>query len=230
MKNRGNQPNEASLSAIFEPKQRWQAREHELIYELRADQGLSPGLFLDQRENRHWVKTHSRGLRVLNLFSYTCGFSLCAAAGDAKDVVSVDVSQSFLEWGKTNFALNGLNPEKYEFWSADSLDFLKRTEKIKREFDLIICDPPSFGRSKRGVFRIADDLSTLVNLIYPLLAPHGILLLSTNYERWSQAEFEKETLRAWPTRSVHKLPVPKPGLDFLESDLNILKTLLLQRP
>ncbi len=229
MKNRGSQPNESQLTSLFAPQTHWHAKENGLNFELRADQGMSPGLFLDQRENRQWVKLNSLGKRVLNLFSYTCGFSLCAAAGGANEVVSVDVSQSFLDWGRTNFALNALEPKNYEFWSADYLEFLKRTAKIGRQFDLIICDPPSFGRSKRGVFKIDQDIGTLVKLILPLLAHDGILLLSTNYEKWTQAQFESEVSKNLERNSFKQLQAPLPGLDFLESAMTTLKCILIKK-
>jgi 23S rRNA (cytosine1962-C5)-methyltransferase len=228
MKNRGNQPNESSLVPLHSPSQRWVAKENELFFQLRADQGLSPGLFLDQRENRSWVFKNSHQKKVLNLFSYTCGFSVAAAAGGANEVVSVDVSSTFLDWGKTNFSLNRLDPGHYEFWSSDVIDFLKRTAKMGRSFDLIVCDPPSFGRSKRGVFKIEKDLSELVALIFPLLNLNGHLLLSLNYEQWTKSEFERTATKNLQPRSYNQCEPPKPGLDFLEKT-PILKTVLIKK-
>lgn len=229
MKNRGQQPNEASLQSLHNPQSRWTANENNLTYELRSDQGLSPGLFLDQRENRFWVQTHSKDKSILNLFSYTCGFSLNAAKGGAKEVVSVDVSSAFLEWGKRNFQLNDLDPARYEFWSADSIEFLKRTIKIQRKFDLIICDPPSFGRSKQGVFNIEKDFSKMVSLIGELLAPKGRILLSTNFEKWNLEQFQQRATLLLPPNTYHELPHPKYPLDFLEGKNTLLKTLILEK-
>lgn len=229
MKNRGQQPNKASLRALHNPQARWTATENNLAYELRADQGLSPGLFLDQRENRHWVQSNSKNKSVLNLFSYTCGFSLNAAKGNAKEVVSVDVSPAFLEWGKHNFQLNDLDPSQYEFWSNDTMEFLKRTIKMNRQFDLIICDPPSFGRSKYGVFNIEKDFSKMVSLIGELLKPKGKILLSTNFEKWNLEEFQQKALHFLPPHSYQRLPHPKYALDFLEGKNTLLKTLILEK-
>jgi 23S rRNA (cytosine1962-C5)-methyltransferase len=227
MKDRGLQPNSSNLFSYRQPLTRWHATENELKYELRADQGLSPGLFLDQRENRKWVKDHSRGKRVLNLFSYTCGFSLSAVGGGATEVVSVDVSASFLKWGKTNFELNDFDPANFEFYAADSMDFLNRTKKIGRKFDLIICDPPSFGRTARGIFKIAQHLPSMVELIFGLLAPGGQLLLCTNFEQWTAQEFAKHATSRLPLKSFKIGAAPLPGLDFIEPGEFILKTLLL---
>lgn len=229
MKNRGQQPNNSSLQALYAPEARWNATENNLIYELRSDQGLSPGLFLDQRENRLWVHSNSKNKTVLNLFSYTGGFSLNAAKGGAKEVVSVDVSASFLEWGKRNFQLNDLNPTQYEFWSADSMEFLKRTIKIQRKFDLIICDPPSFGRSKQGVFNIEKDFSKMVSLIGELLAPKGKMLLSTNFEKWTREQFQQKATQLLPPNTYQELSHPKYPLDFLEGNNTLLKTIILEK-
>ncbi len=229
MKNRGENPLHSQLIKINDPQNRWDIKENNLVYELRANQGLSPGLFLDQRENRLWVKNHSASKKILNLFSYTCGFSLCAAAGGATEVVSVDVSTPFLEWGKYNFSLNQLNPQNYEFRNSDVLEFLKRTLKIKRMFDLIICDPPSFGRSKKSVFNIEKDLGQLTQLCFQLLSPAGKLLLSTNFEKWSWDDFKNIALTNINKNDFDILNEPLPGLDFIEPQQRILKTLLLQK-
>lgn len=229
MKNRGSDPNEAHLIPLNDPSSRWEGTENNLRYEFRADQGLSPGLFLDQRANRQWVCKNSKEKSVLNLFSYTCGFSLCAAAGGARTVVSVDVSPNFLEWGKKNFELNDLDPKNFEFWSADSMEFIKRAQKLQRKFDLIVCDPPSFGRSKKGVFRIQTDLGPMVEILFALLSEKGLLLLSTNYEKWSLAGFEEAATKRLSTKSWKKRVPPKGGLDFLETQHPLLKTLLLEK-
>lgn len=229
MKNRGQQPNSSSLQSLYEPQTRWKATENYLTYELRSDQGMSPGLFLDQRENRRWVQSHSKNKKVLNLFSYTCGFSLNAAKGGATEVVSVDVSSAFLEWGKRNFQLNDLEATQYEFWAADSIEFLKRTVRRNRKFDLIICDPPSFGRSKQGVFNIEKDFSKMVYLIGDLLEPHGTILLSTNFEKWTREQFKQKAMQLLQPNAYQELPYPKYPLDFLEGKNTLLKTLILKK-
>ncbi len=88
----------------------WIATENGLKFKLKSHQGQSPGLFLDQRENRKWVLQNSENKSVLNLFSYTSGFSVCAAKGKASEVTTVDLSKSFIEWSKENFALNDVPP------------------------------------------------------------------------------------------------------------------------
>lgn len=177
----------------------WSVEENQVQFILKNHVGFSPGLFLDQRENRRWVKENSHNLKVLNLFSYTGGFSVCAAVGGALEVCTVDVSPVFHNWCKENFALNHLDPAKFEFWNQDTLLFLKGCRKRQRQFDLIICDPPSLGRSKDRVFKIEKDWVELLHLCLDSLSEKGTLLFSNNYEAWSQLEWldklEKE-LRA----------------------------------
>lgn len=175
---------------------RWTARENGVAYEFRRDQGLSSGLFLDQRANRLWTRANASGARVLNLFAYSCGFSACAAVGGADFVVSSDVSKRFLEWGRRNFELGGFAVDpRFEFRAIDSREYLAWAAKKGLRFDLVICDPPSFSRGSSGLFRIEKDFAALVRACALVLAPGGRALISTNYEGWNEAAFARE-LRA----------------------------------
>jgi 23S rRNA (cytosine1962-C5)-methyltransferase len=227
MKNRGTSSSSPSqIIAIGNPETRWVCEENSVKFELRSDQGLSPGLFLDQRENRLWVKMNSQRKKVLNLFAYTGGFSVNAALGDALEVTTVDVSSQYLDWCKDNFTLNGIDHKnsKFQFWSADSQFFLKSAFKKQRKFDLIICDPPSLGRSKEGVFRIEKDLKLLLELALKCLSDNGKILLSTNYEKWSIEDLQALTLSLACTYESS----PPAGLDFeLPHEPQLMKSLLV---
>jgi 23S rRNA (cytosine1962-C5)-methyltransferase len=186
--NRGRSPlEETQIRGAMDFPARWAATENGLRFEFRTDTGLSPGLFLDQRRNRRWVLANSANKSVLNLFCYTGGFSVAAARGGASKVVSVDVSKPFLEWSKANFTLNGLSTEGHEFRAIDTREYLAWAKKKGFLFDLIICDPPSFGRSKAGVFRIEKDLDGLIEQLLDVLSPKGRVLFSINYEAWDEA-------------------------------------------
>ncbi|MGZ3774986.1 MAG: class I SAM-dependent methyltransferase [Bdellovibrio sp.] len=232
MLNRGEDPNAQILWEIGGTEARWIAKENDVKYELRSDTGLSPGLFLDQRENRLWVKAHAQDRRVLNLFSYTSGFSVVSALSGAQEVCTVDVSQNFIEWSKRNFELNGLNPnqENYEFWVQDCLLFLKGTVRRKRKFGLIICDPPSFGRSKNGVFSISKNLDELlINCMY-CLEKNGLLLFCTNYEKWTSGDLHLRLNKLKKDFSFKILQGPPQGLDFeLPDQEPLMKTILLRK-
>ena len=116
----------------------------------------------------------------MNCFAYTCGFSLCAAKAGAR-TTSLDLSKKYLEWGKRNFALNGLDPAAHDFIYGDAFDWLRRLAKKSRAFDAMVLDPPTFSQSKEhGTFRAEKDYSKLVTAALPVLKPGGILFASTN--------------------------------------------------
>jgi 23S rRNA (cytosine1962-C5)-methyltransferase len=104
----------------------------------------------------------------------------------------VDLSRPFLDWGQQNFNLNQKDPSLYQFFQQESLLFLKGALKRGRLFDLIVCDPPSFGRHKNGVFRLDRELPTLLKLCWDSLAPGGRILFSCNLEKWDLPEFKKQ--------------------------------------
>lgn len=228
MLNRGEDPNSEVMWDLHQVEPRWSIFENDLMFEVRQDTGLSPGLFLDQRENRHWVLNNSKDKSVLNLFSYTCGFSLAAAKGGAREVISVDASQNFLDWGKRNFELNGLDPEKYEFWAADCQFFLKGCQRRQRKFDLIICDPPSFGRSKNGTFSISKDFNQLIIDCLFLLGKGGVLFFTTNYEKWNEWDLKDKMKKLRSQFSFNIVDMPLAGMDYeLPGDESLMKGVML---
>ncbi len=207
----------------------WQADEESVHYVLKTDSGFSPGIFLDQRENRVWVKVNSAEKKVLNLFSYTSGFSVNAALGGATEVTTVDVSKKFLDWSKENFAANQLDAAKYEFFSQDTILFLKGSIKRGRKWDLIICDPPSFGRSKDSVWKIERDLPDLAEMLISCLNKKGQLLFTCNLEKRTRDEVIKLFCKKL-NRSHFKIqPMPMQSLDYeLTDDLkNLMKGFIL---
>ena len=229
MGDRGGDPQARHHYQSDEIADAWTAEEHGLQYRLKAEQGLSPGLFLDQRQNRLWLKENAAGRKVLNLFAYTSGFSLCAAAGGAAEVVSVDTSKSSLEWAKENFALNGLAGDHIDFWTAEARFFLRGCQSKDRRFDVIICDPPSFSRSQEGVFRIEDDLAGLTEQMLAVLEPGGTALISTNYQGWSQAQLESVVGKA-ATGAGSIEGTPPPDWDYeLPGTEPLMKSLLLRK-
>jgi 23S rRNA (cytosine1962-C5)-methyltransferase len=216
--NRGRTPNsETKIPGPLEIPERWSGEENGLRFEYRSESGLSPGLFLDQRRNRAWVKANAQGKSVLNLFCYTGGFSVAAASGGASKTVSVDVSKPFLEWAKTNFVLNDLATEQHEYRAMDSREYLAWAKKKGLRFDLVICDPPSFGRSpKLGVFSIAKDFAPLMESLLDVTAEGGRILFSSNFENWTIDDFERRTRallqeKRWRAKL---LATPSPDWDF----------------
>jgi len=195
LQNYGKRKDPKSDMILSSAPEKWNARENGIIFEFHRDVGFSPGLFLDQRDQRAWVKTHARHKRVLNLFAYTGGLGLAAALGGASSVVTVDLSKKYIEWSKTNFALNEMSPESFKFHAMDSFEFLKYALKKGLEFDLIICDPPSFSRNDQKTFRIDRDFKDLIVGMKNVLSTDGKILFSTNYEAWTWADWSRELSR-----------------------------------
>lgn len=140
---------------------------------------LDTGLFLDHRLARRYIQQNVDGLRVLNLFSYTCTASVHAALGGAKSVTSIDMSNTYLKWGQDNFALNNLKGTRYFFEQADCLKWL---ENAQGQFDFIFLDPPTFSNSKRmkKEFDVQRDHIKLFTWVKRILSPNGVLLFSNN--------------------------------------------------
>jgi 23S rRNA (cytosine1962-C5)-methyltransferase len=174
--------------------ERFTIRENDTQFELSFNEGYSVGLFLDQRDNRRRLLTGhvaadfpllntqnaKRKTELLNVFAYTCGFSVCAAKAGLR-TTSLDLSKKYLEWGRRNFALNGLDPAGHDFIFGDAFDWLRRLGKKGRAFDVIVLDPPTFSQSKeRGAFRVQKNYGELVSAALPLLKTEGVLLASTN--------------------------------------------------
>jgi 23S rRNA (cytosine1962-C5)-methyltransferase len=185
--------------------QRFEILENGVRYELSFEEGYSTGLFLDQRDNRRrflahhiaadfplfasGITHHASRPEILNCFAYTCGFSVAAAKAGAR-TTSLDLSKKYLEWGKRNFARNGLDPAAHDFIFGDALDWLRRLAKKNRAFDVIVLDPPTFSQSKAGgVFRVEKNFGELVSAALPVLKPGGILLASTNAADWRPENF-----------------------------------------
>ncbi|MDR2517682.1 MAG: class I SAM-dependent methyltransferase [Spirochaetaceae bacterium] len=173
--------------------------EGDLRFRVNLTDYLDTGLFPDRRLLRARIRAEARGKRVLNLFAYTCAFSVCAAAGGAVSVDSVDKSRRSLDWGMTNFALNGLDAGRIEnfpphgaeasptgnrprFIAADILRFLPAARESARRWDLIILDPPSFSNSAKmtGTLDIRRDHREIIGACLELLAPGGVLYFSVN--------------------------------------------------
>lgn len=168
------------------------ATEHGLRYRIRFDEGLSAGLFLDQRENR-WrlLQMPLAGKSVLNCFAYTGAFSVAAARAGAR-TTSVDLSRNYLEWGRENFALNGLPVAGHEFVAGDVFAWLPTAAKRGRQWDVVVLDPPTFSTTKQGrSFRAERDYGELARLAAPRVADGGWLFCSTNQRTFRVEEFQR---------------------------------------
>jgi 23S rRNA (cytosine1962-C5)-methyltransferase len=145
-------------------------RENGLRFRVDPPSGQKTGFFLDQRENRALARTLARGRRVLNLFSYSGGFGVYAAAGGATSVENVDISAGAIEMARINHQLNGFEAT---FIVADAFDYVRSTTG---RFDLLICDPPAFAKSRGDVDRAARGYKDVNLFAMKLLDPGARML------------------------------------------------------
>lgn len=148
---------------------------------------LDTGLFLDHRETRKIVSRAAKGRRLLNLFAYTCSFSVQAAVAGAAFTKSVDMSNTYVAWGRDNFTLNSLSPKNNPIVRADCLRFLDEEIKSGMKYDVIIIDPPTISRSKKmdKMFDVQEDYICLIIKAHQLLLKEGIIFFSTNSRKFS---------------------------------------------
>jgi 23S rRNA (cytosine1962-C5)-methyltransferase len=166
------------------------ATELHLKYGIDFGAGYSVGLFIDQRENRRFVR-QTAPKRLLNCFAYTCSFSVAAASAGAQ-TVNVDLSKKSLERGRQNFALNSLSTEGHQFIADDVRPVLGRLARRRQKFDMIILDPPTFSRTKGGdAFHIEKDFEEIIAAALELIERNGRILLSTNCETLNEQALER---------------------------------------
>ncbi|HYB65938.1 MAG TPA: bifunctional 23S rRNA (guanine(2069)-N(7))-methyltransferase RlmK/23S rRNA (guanine(2445)-N(2))-methyltransferase RlmL [Steroidobacteraceae bacterium] len=163
--------------------------EADLRFRVNFDDYLDTGLFLDHRLTRARLRRGARARSFLNLFAYTGTATVYAAAGGASASLSVDLSRTYLEWAQQNLALNGLAGPAHSFVQADCRVWLAGAAERAARFDLIFLDPPTFSNSKRmeGVLDVARDHVQLIDAGARLLAPGGLLVFSSNAQRFKLA-------------------------------------------
>jgi len=154
----------------------WTLTEGGLQYRVDLGKKQNNGLFLDMRYGRDWVRANAEGKRVLNLFAYTCGFSVAAIAGGAEHVVNLDMSRAALSRGRDNLRLNGHDLGKVAFLGHD---LFKSWGKVINSgpYDLVIIDPPSF---QKGSFLLTKDYQRVLRRLPELLGPGGTVLACMN--------------------------------------------------
>jgi len=171
--------------------------ENGISYELAFTSGYSQGIFLDQRDNRLQVRERAaraavESPRVLNLFAYTCAFSVAAAMGGAI-TTSVDLNAGYLDWGRRNFTLNDIDQTQHFFVKGDAFDWLQAFAKKGRKWQGVVLDPPTFSRGdKKKIFRVERDYAELVKLATLVLEPNGWLLCGANTRALNASLLERQ--------------------------------------
>jgi len=166
-------------------------RESSMPFVVRLGDGLSTGLFLDQRLNRRRVHDLARDKRVLNLFAYTCAFGCAAALGGAASTTNIDVSKNVLERGREGYARAGIAGEGHLFLARDVLETLPKLARRGERYDLVVLDPPSYASTKHGRFSVEKDFAGLVSQALGLVSEGGSLLACTNLHSLEMRTFER---------------------------------------
>ena len=179
----------------YQPLTSWEAKgkgafvvtEGPAKVEVNLSDYLDTGLFLDHRPVRQRIREMARGTRFLNLFCYTAVATVQAALGGAKESLSLDMSNSYLDWARRNFDINGMDGARHRLERADCVQWLARATG---EYDLIFLDPPTFSNSKKmeEVLDVQRDHVALIDNAMALLAPGGTLIFSNNFRRFKMAE------------------------------------------
>lgn len=169
-----------------ESKEFFTVYEYGVKFKVNLADYLDTGLFLDHRETRHLVAGIAKEKRLLNLFAYTCAFSVQAAAAGAAYTKSVDMSNTYTAWGQDNFVLNQLSLKNNEVVRADCLKFLDEEIKSGNKYDIIIIDPPTISKSKKmdQMFDVQYDYVNLIRKSQQLLLNDGVIFFSTNSRKF----------------------------------------------
>ncbi len=161
----------------------------QLLAELYS--GQKTGLFFDHRDNRRFVGERAAGARVLNLFSYTGGFSVAAALGGARSVVSVDSAAPAIEASLANFALNGLADFEHRGCAEDVFAYLDKAERSGERFDLVVCDPPSFAKSRDQLRQAERAYTRLMAAALRVCAPGALFCAASCTSQVGPAAFRR---------------------------------------
>ena len=179
-----------------------------LRFRVNFEDYLDTGLFLDHRLTRARLRAAAGGGRFLNLFAYTGTATVYAAAGGAVASTSVDLSRTYLGWASRNLALNGFERAPHELVQADAREWLLEAAQRGSRYELIFLDPPTFSNSKRmqGVLDVGRDHGMLIEACARLLAPGGLIVFSTNAQRF---KLDEGLLERHAVRDISRETLPR---------------------
>lgn len=182
-------PVPAGLVRGFAPTADVRVTERGVSCLVRPGAGKDIGLYTDMRANRAWLEPYWGGRRVLNLFAHTGFFSVVAARFGASEVVSVDLSERYLERAEANFQANELDPSGHSFLAEDARKALDRFRRQGDRFDVVLLDPPAFAHGPDGALSAKQDYPRLVAACVRVLARDGWLIAALNSGEASPKEF-----------------------------------------
>lgn len=191
-------------------------KEYGVKFKVNLQEYIDTGLFLDHRETRQKVASCAVGKRLLNLFAYTCSFSVQAAAAGAHFTKSVDLSNTYCRWGAENFILNNLSLKNNPIIRADCLLFLDKEIKSKEKYDVIVIDPPTISRSKKmsSLFDVQVGYIPLILKSATLLLKGGTIFFSSNSRKFV---FDPSHFPACIVKEITAETIPK---DFRDKNIH----------
>ncbi|MBX3735864.1 MAG: class I SAM-dependent rRNA methyltransferase [Candidatus Didemnitutus sp.] len=177
-------------------------REHGVRFEVDFAEGHKTGFFCDQRDNRRRFGQLAKGLRVLDLCSYTGGFSINAALGGATEITAVDLDEKAVAQGRRNANLNQVSPNKLKWVHADAFAYARQMQKNGEQFDLVLCDPPKFvmTREPAGAAEGMRKYADLNTIAASLVKPGGLFVTCSCSGLVSLEDFEQVVIKG-----VHRL-------------------------
>ncbi|MEC7839271.1 MAG: class I SAM-dependent methyltransferase [Chlamydiota bacterium] len=195
---------------VGESKEYFEIFEYGVKFWINLTDYLDTGLFLDHKETRQMVAKLAKEKRLLNLFAYTSSFSVHAATMGAKFTKSVDMSNTYTQWSRDNFQLNGLSKINNEIVRADCMKFLFDEVESGNKYDVIVIDPPTISRSKKmdEMFDIQEDYQFLIKKALMLLNDGGTIFFSTNSRKF---HFDETLFKGRQIKEITHKTIP---LDF----------------
>ncbi|PKI13027.1 class I SAM-dependent methyltransferase [Colwellia sp. 12G3] len=182
---------------LGEPISKTIVSEQGLNYHIEFGKAQNSGLFLDMSNGREWLRQRAEGKNVLNLFAYTCAFSLSAIAGGATKAVNIDLSKASLSKGRENHQLNQLAKKEGKQVIFEGVDIFKSNSRIKKygPYDILVCDPPSF---QKGSVNIERDYAKIIRRIPQWMNPGAKLMLCLNSPDLDENFLKAEVARECP--------------------------------
>lgn len=163
--------------------------EHGVKFRTNIIDAAKTGFFLDQRENRNFIRSVSKDKTLLNLFGYTGGFSIYAGLGGASKVTTVDIAPNAIKGAETNWQINHLSPEMHEALCVDAFEFVKEAQAKKQLWDIVITDPPSFAPNQKAVESARDAYTKIFADSLRLVKDQGFFAASSCSGHISFEEF-----------------------------------------
>ncbi|MEM7646301.1 MAG: class I SAM-dependent rRNA methyltransferase [Pseudomonadota bacterium] len=193
LKPRGSDQFSGKLWGKEQDLQKVAVNENGVRFQVNVVDGQKTGFFLDQRDNRQYVKNMAKGKSLLNLFSYSGGFSVCAGAGGATQVTSVDIAPEAILMASENWKMNELNPSQHK---GESADVFKWIENQSEKWDMVVVDPPSMTHSEKSKNQAIETYTDLFAKSINLVSPGGDLFLSSCSSHISFDDFQEIIVEA----------------------------------